>query len=264
MKLNLTDTTFIIPIYIESPDRALNVKIVLSYLLKHLDTNIIILEHDIKPKVPEILEQLGIKDKIKYIFSENISGHDVFHRTKFLNEMLYQVTTKVVVNYDTDVLFNPEVYLECQNKILTGSDLIYPYFWGDSQRQVYNSGRNKIQADLTLDSLIESDYNTCRSEFGHCQFFNTNSYREGGMENEMFISYGPEDKERGYRFNKLGYKVEWLNNIVYHIEHSRGINSSSKNPHISTNNNVLSTIQSLTAEQLKEYYRNIEYIKKYK
>src|ERR1017187_8584317 len=127
MKLDLTKTTFIIPIYIESQDRKTNLTITLSYLFKHLDTNVIVLEHDTVSKVPNILKELNLENKLTYIFSKNESGNDVFHRTKFLNQMLHCVKTPVVVNYDVDILLKPEVYLECQNKILSGSDLIYPY-----------------------------------------------------------------------------------------------------------------------------------------
>lgn len=264
MKIDLKDTTFIIPIYIESSDRKLNTLISLSYLTKHLDTNIIILEHDVTSKVPEILKQLGIEDKVDYIFSNNMSGNEIFHRTRFLNEMLVKVKTPVVVNYDVDVLLKPEVYLECRDRIISGSDLVYPYFWGVSQWQIYNSGRDKIEKNLSLDILLPSDYNLTRSEYGHCQFFNAKSYREGGMENEIFMSYGPEDKERGYRFKKLGYKVEWLNNIIHHITHSRGINSSGLNPFMRKNNELLKSIESLSEDELRSYYKNIDYIKKYK
>ena len=37
----------------------------------------------------------------------------------------------------------------------------------------------------------------------------TEIYKKAYGENENFISYGPEDQERAYRFKKLGYKVEW-------------------------------------------------------
>ena len=45
------------------------------------------------------------------------------------------------------------------------------------------------------------------------------------MENENFKAYAPEDKERFYRFNTLGYSVGRINNYVYHLEHARGENS---------------------------------------
>ena len=262
-RLNLRNTTFIIPLYLESEDRKLNLHITLAYLSKHLDTNIIILEHDTVSKVPQILENLNLDTNIKYVFSENKAGNDIFHRTRFLNEMLDLVETQVVVNYDVDILLRPDVYFECQEKILDGSDLIYPYFWGDSQYQIHSPGRHTIHTTNDIDLIAPQHMAITRSEYGHCQFFSTKSYREGGMENENFISYGPEDKERGYRFQKLGYKVEWLNNMVYHIEHSRGVNSSSANPHMANNNNFLSQVQSYTEGELRHYYDNIGYLSKY-
>ena len=43
--------------------------------------------------------------------------------------------------------------------------------------------------------------------YGWAQFFKTSVYKEGGMENENFKAYAPEDKERFYRFTTLGYSV---------------------------------------------------------
>ena len=51
-----------------------------------------------------------------------------------------------------------------------------------------------------LEKKVEID----NTESGHVQFFSTSSYREGGMENENFQYYAPEDKERIHRFTTLG------------------------------------------------------------
>ena len=260
----LKDTTFIIPICLESEDRKVNAQIVLNYLLKYLDTNVIIYEYDEIPKLHNILDNINFyKSKVEHKFIKNNTGNKIFHRTKLLNEMLSNVTTKVVVNYDIDILLKPETYLKCSNLIMNGKDLVYPYFWGDSQYQIYRSGREKLINNLSIDHLDSKDLNLTRSEYGHCQFFNTNSYIEGGMENENFISYAPEDQERGYRFKKLGYNVMWSDDYVYHIEHSRGENSSSNNPMMSHNNQLFEKIKKLSVEELRNYYSNIEYINKY-
>jgi len=236
----------------------------IAYLTKHLDTNIIIYEWGPKSIAPQLLSI--IKDnncKVDYTFHLQEPGNLVFHRTRFLNEMLYRVKTPVAVNYDIDIILAPDIYKQCENLILSGQDLVYPYFWGSSQYKVKYSGRDKINYQLTLNCLEESDMQIERSEYGHCQFFNTDSYRSGGMENEGFVSYGPEDQERGYRFKTLGYNVMWGEGYVYHLEHSRGINSSSENPAMQKNNELFEYLKSLSPEQLQEYYRNIDYVKKY-
>lgn len=256
--IDLKNVTFIIPIRIESEDRKTNTLLSINYLCKYLETNIIILENDNSQKIPEILNNIDIGNSlITYIFLKNETG-EIFHRTKFLNMMLNKVSTPIVVNYDVDVLLKPHVYLKCRDLILAGQDLVYPYFWGNSQYQVFYSGRDKIYSTYDLNSLIESDVNLTRSEYGHCQFFNTKKYISGGMENEGFVSYAPEDQERGYRFKKLGYNVMWADEYVYHLEHTRGINSSSANPMMNKNNKLFDFIKTLSKEELFEYYKKIK------
>lgn len=262
--IDLRDTTFMIPVSIESDDRRTNTLITLSYLCKHLDTNIIIYEHDTVKRVPEILDKVkSNKTNIDYIYHDSASDDGIFHRTKFLNIMLSSVKTRVVVNYDVDVLLLPRVYEICANLIRDDRDLIYPYFWGRSQYQVNYAGRDKIATALDLTMLEPTDYNVERSEYGQCQFFNTQSYKDGGMENEGFVSYAPEDQERGYRFKELGYKVGWDYNYIYHLEHTRGPNSSTANPKMQDNFALFDTIKSMSKDQLVEYYANVDYIKKY-
>lgn len=251
-KYDLTESTFIIPLRIESNDRAINTCITLRYLCKYFNTNIIILEHDYQQKVPNILKFYGLEIYVKYIFKQRDT--EIFHRTKFLNEMLEFVTTRVVINYDIDVLLHPLVYVNAQEKILNGYDLVYPYFFGRSQYKILPDGRDLLVKSLELNDQLTKLCISAQSEYGHCQFFLTDSYKKGGMENEAFISYGPEDKERGYRFQKLGFNVIWLDNYIYHIEHTRGVNSSYSNPYNEHNNNLFQKIKNMSIDQLRAYY----------
>ena len=54
-----------------------------------------------------------------------------------------------------------------------------------------------------------------------------------------------------------------INNIVYHLEHSRGKNSWFTNPHMQNNSSLWEEIQKMNKDQLKKYYSNQEYLKKY-
>lgn len=265
-KLDLTQTTFIIPLCIESEDRRKNTEITLSYLCKYLNTNIIIYEYDTESKLKPILDKIDFgKTKIDHWFIENKTGNKIFHRTRFLNEMIMASRTPVVVNYDIDVIFTPKCYEKCQEFILGGHDLVYPYFWGNSQYQVFKSGRSKLEKTLDLNSLdLKIECNLTRSEYGHAQFFKRSAYLEGGLEQEEMISYGPEDAERGLRFQKLGYVVVWSNFFVFHIEHSRTLNSSQQNPHFKHNVELFEKLKAMSKEELRLYYDNVEYMKKYR
>jgi hypothetical protein len=80
-----------------------------------------------------------------------------------------------------------------------------------------------------------------------------------GKMNENFYSYGPEDWELGYRFQKLDLKVGWSKNYIFHLEHSRGINSDKNlNPMATHNYNLYEQIKQYSDMELKKYYEIIE------
>tara|TARA_R110000868_G_scaffold50804_1_gene161804 strand:+ start:3412 stop:4257 length:846 start_codon:yes stop_codon:yes gene_type:complete len=271
-KIDLSDCTFIIPIRIDSGDRTRNITTVLCYLLKTFNTKIILKEVDSKPLVQEyVIEQIKEfldEDEINnliYLFEESDSLE--FHRMKILNEMLDQVKTDVVVNYDCDVLLKPETCVEAVKLIVEKNyDLVYPYGFGDYQYQIYPNDEivtDFINGDFDF-SILESCSSIFMTQYGHVQFFKTNSYISGGMENENFISWSPEDKERYFRFFNLGYKVGRLEqSCVYHLEHFRGNNSGFGNPYIEKNNELWEYLQRLNLKQLGRYYQSQKYLKKY-
>jgi hypothetical protein len=128
-----------------------------------------------------------------------------------------------------------------------------------------------MATDITVSKFLETgDYEFLNavsedstSDFGWAQFFRRQVYIDGGMENENFKAYAPEDKERFYRFTTLGYNVGRIDKPVYHLEHSRGENSWFSNPHMQFNMAEWERIQSMDREQLLDYYSQQDYLKKY-
>ena len=257
-----------IPVRIEHQDRYNNAKSVLGFLNHHFETNVII--YEVSESGESKLDFLsGLKNlKIDHTI-ETLPVRKSFHRTRYLNVMLDKVKTPVVVNYDIDVFLPPQSYITCRDRIVKGEvDVYYPYSFGASQYQVLPSvDRTRFNLDFSPQSiLLDPPRGIIRnlSEYGHCIFFNTDIYREFGGENEDFISYGPEDKERGIRFKAFTNKVEWLNDVVFHFEHHRGNDSSFTNPHLENNNLVFKRIQSMVKDGgLAEYYWDRPYYKEY-
>ena len=270
MKINLSEATFIIPIRIESPDRLRNVITTTAFLVENFDTNIIIKEvdsegifqRDALPILEDIVEG-GIFKNFHHIFEK--SDEPLFHRQKVLNEMIMESDTDIVVNYDCDVILPIESYKSAYNSIMDGVyDVVYPYGQGMYQKQV-------AATDEVVSSFLETgDYKFLdkvskdhTSDFGWAQFFKKQVYIDGGMENENFKAYAPEDKERFYRFKTLGYNVGRINDYVYHLEHARGENSWFSNPHMESNQHEWSKLCSMNKQQLLEYYSQQDYLKKY-
>jgi hypothetical protein len=268
MKIDLSEATFIIPIRIESPDRLRNVITTTAFLLENFDTNIIIkevdfesvFERDALPILKDILEE---EIDVNHIFEK--SGSSSFHRQRVLNEMIVEANTEIVVNYDCDVLLPLDSYQKAYSSILHHThDVIYPYGQGIYQKQVNATDEIVSQFLQTGDfNYLDKHSNLHTSDFGWAQFFNRQVYVDGGMENENFVAYAPEDKERFYRFATLGYNMGRINDYVYHLEHTRGENSWIHNPHMNSNNNEWERIKNMNKQQLIEYYSKQDYLKKY-
>ena len=271
--IDLKNCTFIIPIRIESEDRMRNVVTVLAYLLKNFDTKVILKEVDVESVyedqvLPQIEDFLGDNiNNLTHVFEK--SDDPVFYRMKILNEMIDMADTMVIANYDCDVLFKKETYVESVNMIMDGFDLVYPYGFGNYQKQVFidaDGVSEFINEDFDFE-VLDKKSRMYDAQYGHVQFVNRKSYILAGMENENFRGSSPEDKERFYRFDKMGYSVGRIDDIVYHLEHSRGANSWPNsvqgNPYMKQNFDEWEKIQNMTGHQLRSYYSNQEYLKKY-
>ena len=271
--IDLKSCTFIIPVRIESEDRIRNIITVLCYLLDNFDAKVILKEVDQEPifeeeLLPQITEYVG--DSIKnltHVFEQ--SDDPVFYRMQILNEMIDMADTSVIANYDGDVLFKPETYVNSVKMVEDGYDIVYPYGFGEYQKQVF-ADDELVSEFLSNDcdfSILDSKSKMYDAQYGHVQFLNRKSYIEAGMENENFRGSSPEDKERYYRFEKMGYKIGRIDDQVYHLEHSRGRNSwphsIEGNPYMRENFGVWETLQKMDKKQLVDYYSTQEYLKKY-
>ena len=289
MKHDLKDVTFIIPLQIETDDRLRNIILTTSFLLNTFDTNVIIKEVDEEPifqqwALPAIKRIVGDTSGLNYIFEKHSRNDDAFHRTKVLNEMVLLADTKIVVNYDSDIILPVSSYLEAVEKLKT-CDVVYPYRFGER-------GERKVKLDTQFDNkpaidtfeqhpeikaYLESGYDENAlegkyfyyphqqgegwAEYGMVQFFNKQVYLDGYLENENFIAYAPEDVERYHRWTLLGYDVQRVDNYAYHFEHKRTPNSWFNNPFMQKNNQLWEYLKNLSKEQVIEYYENQEYVK---
>ena len=273
-KINLKNSTFIIPLRIESEDRLRNIITVLCFILGSFDCKVIVKEVDTEsifeesalPQIKDFLD--GDISNLTHIFEK--SNDKVFYRMRYLNEMIVIADTDIIVNYDCDVLMKPETYIEsCRMISEDNYDVVYPYGFGTWQKQIF-ANDELVSQFLSNDfdfSILEKNHKENLSRYGHVQFFDRKSYIEGGMENENFKGSSPEDAERHHRFITLEYNVGRLNHWIYHLEHSRGDNSwpvsYEKNPHMKDNINLWDFLQTLNKKQLANYYNNQKYLKKY-
>ena len=98
MRIDLKNTTFIIPVRLDSIIRLENLILTIDCIQNNFDTNITILEASsyCNGMIPSILKN------VTYYFVED--KDPVFYRTKYINEMVRRTKTEIISIWDTDIM----------------------------------------------------------------------------------------------------------------------------------------------------------------
>jgi predicted glycosyltransferase involved in capsule biosynthesis len=219
--LDLRDVSFIIPVRIDQKSRLNNLDILLRYLTKHFNTNIIVGESDTRVYGNGVIKKMCNN----YIFIHEETPF--FNRMKVINKLASLVSTKILVIQDTDVLLPVEQYIEATDKIVNyGYDLIYPYdgnFYNVPEGMI-----ERISKELSVNFIDPKTCSNMRPEgnsVGGILFWDRSKFKECGGCNEKFISWGFEDNEIYDRTIILGKKIGRCNGQLYHLRHSPSLNS---------------------------------------
>lgn len=231
-KFDLRDVTFMIPCRIESPDRRRNLRILVSYLRKHLHTNILICEDNPERRdVPGIMTELGFAEAdYGYI---HLDGNDspFTHKAKQINVMAEAARTPILVVQDTDVVVEPTQYVFAQHAVRGGAALACPFnglFFDIAA--AYIAGVEQHLAVGQIDLFDPRNDMLYKNSYGGSVFFGRDVFARLGGFNENFISWGWEDFEIYRRLEKLDERVERMWGPLLHLSHARATNSLKQNP----------------------------------
>jgi SAM-dependent methyltransferase len=236
-KIPLPDLTFTIPVYYDHDHRKQNLDLVLYMLMSTLDTNFIVCEWG--------------GDKFRYTAAwgtyMTLDDAPYFHRTRMLNQMAEAAQTPYIANWDADVIIPPAQILAAVEALRAGADMVYPYDGGFA-RMRREDWWAKIQGARDIGIVRDTPFRhraASHNSVGGAVMWNKESFVDGGMENQNFISFGPEDCERHDRFKALGYNIRRTRGALFHMDHFVGPNSSPKNPHFKHNTEEIEKIRSL-------------------
>lgn len=222
MKVDLLDTTFIIPVRIDSIARLENILLTIESLDKSFLTRIFLLEAS---TYKNNLIPLLLGDKIEYLFVED--KDPIFYRTKYLNIMTEKVQTPFLAIWDADVIIDMKQIIEAVECLRSNkADIAFPYdgkFYDVSEiirehyllyRDIHFFYRNEAKMDLIYGGQM----------LGGAIIVNREKYIYAGMENLSFYGWGPEDTERYHRWLAFDYTIFRSNGSLYHLTHPRDIN----------------------------------------
>lgn len=221
--ISLHDTTFIIPIRIDSLIRLENLLAVVHYL-KAIQCNIMVVES--LTSNMNVTKKLLPKGSNIYYVSKNDSDV-VFFRTHYINIALNRVTTPYVAVWDADVVVSASQIKESIEALRSGDyDVSFPY-----NGKFLNTDyifRSEYLANHDIGKLIKyKDYFNMlygKNFVGGGFIINKDKYILAGKENENFYGWGPEDLDRVQRWEAMGYKIHRSKGPMFHLCHPRDEN----------------------------------------
>lgn len=229
-RINLSDTSFLIPVRIDSPDRMSNLVTVVAYIEKYFNTKIIILEADCIQRIDPQL----FSGEVEYHFVED--NRKLYQKTKYINQLTKLSTTPFIGIYDADAIVPPGQIEESINLLRRGDyRVVAPYDGSFGAVDVMT--KFLFSKIMDIEFLAENHGKAAvgtKDSWGGAVFLEKQAYVQSGMDNEHLTSWGPEDVERIKRMEILGYPAARIPGMLFHLYHSRGVNSSYRNSREST------------------------------
>jgi predicted glycosyltransferase involved in capsule biosynthesis len=216
IKYDLSDVTFVIPIRIDSEERHSNLKALLKVLIREFNTHIIILEGD-KDQLINI-EQIGFDYHFVY------DDDPIFHRTKYINQLINISITPIVAVWDVDAIGIPLQILDAVERIRTENAVMaFPfdgrfYSVNPSMSHLF---RQTLQYEVFTENIPQMHLMHGYYSVGGAYIIHKKKYLQAGGENENFYGWGPEDAERVRRMEIFGLPVYHSSGFLFHLWHSR-------------------------------------------
>jgi len=215
-KYNLTDVSFVVPIRIDSEERRSNLKALLKVLIRDFNTHIIILEAD---KTQHFLCE---QTDVEYHFVYDVDP--VFHRTKYINQLLGLTTTPIVGVWDADAIGIPLQICEAVEKIRNQTAVMaFPYdgLFYCADNILSAMFRQTMQYEVLTENIALMNLMHGYYAVGGAYLVNKEKYTKVGGENENFYGWGPEDAERVWRMEIYDLPIYFTSGLLFHLWHPR-------------------------------------------
>lgn len=233
-KCRLLDVSFLIAIRIDSDERKENLITLIKVLSQEFDTSIIVLEADREQKFERNV--VGTEFTYHFIYDAD----PVYHKTKYVNQLLQMAKTTYAFVWDVDVIASPEQIVKAVYRLRSKeSFIVYPF---DGRvhfvnHLISNIFRKTLRFDVLTSNLNLMDLTYGYYATGGAFIVDIKKYLQVGGENETIYGWGPEDAERIKRMEVLGLNVYYEEGVgIFHLWHPRKSNSRFFNKNIELRN----------------------------
>ncbi len=268
-QIDTSDLSIVFSIKIDSADRLENLRLNLAYIgVFFQNCEVIIVEQDQKSQIAELVSN---RPGVQHYF---IPSGDAHYKTRNLNHATNLATRSLVMMCDCDVICPPEALARALQRLREDAAFVSPH-----NGLLVNISKQFIRQAKSVSELVAGlvyfpknfnldlerfDYTHMAPLYG-CSTYNSTGgcilYRKkdfyliGGW-NTNFFSYGFEDMEFVHRLQKLGYRLEMLDdNNLYHFDHERKSDSVYNN-FFRSNEAEWENVVAMDEAQLTQYALN--------
>jgi len=234
-KIELTDTTVLITVRIDSSERKVNLSALLKVLKRDYLMPVYVLEADSK----QLFQPEKSYSGMHYRFIKD--NDPVFHRTKYFRQMEEEINTPYFAIWDTDAIAIPHQVYEAVSALRNNEAVMsFPYDGRfvavDAVTSTLFSNTLKMEALTSFAAGMDLVFGY--HSYGGVCFLNREKYLETGGENVNFYGWGPEDIERSMRMEVYGLPVYRSKGFLFHLYHPRMLNSKYFNDKLETTNRI--------------------------
>lgn len=243
-RIDLSDVTFVVPLYVESEDRLRNLGIVLRFIARHFRTRVLVIEDTGKGAggpAKDIASGLGFEH-----FA--VAGNDspYFHKTWMVNHGIEESTTPMVVVHDSDIVMDRLQYVLARDVIRDGANVAFPYNGTviDVPAENFVTFSQSLDAG-SFDPLAPGNGYPGIEAHGGAVFFSRHAIDMSGGFNETIVAWGLEDREMIERLEKLGMPTQRGDGPLFHLRHARTVNSDETHPFWTANVRILDAVREM-------------------
>jgi hypothetical protein len=235
----------------DSEQRRNNLSAVVRYL-SELGCAIVVAESGRRQCAPEVFKSAGANCSFHF----DATSESLFHHTRTRNRAAHTVGTELIALWDADIVIPCNQLISTVDRLREREcDYAYPFdgrcvdFADHVSAGSLSRAMRQIAFATYFPLVEEADSVTTvlageekligrvitKTCVGGAVLFRREVFLKGGMENESFISYGPDDQEREVRYRNLGFISYRSPGLLYHLAHPRGLNSDDGHPSSESN-----------------------------
>ncbi len=212
----LIQTTVIMTIRLDCPERLANAMLTTKYLLDVLNVRqVLVVETDTSPKL------LGsiVHPRLRWLYVQTDPSDVGFHRSHAINTALPWVETSTCTLWDCDTLISPAAVAQSVRAVAAGEhELLVPYTRFILLQRYSTYGQEVLDGKWPDDPTVQAE-STCENAPGGIVVLSTRYFRHTRGMSELFRAYGDEDIELALRTKQLGLRANRLEGDLLHLWH---------------------------------------------